>query len=118
MAGLERIRAAAAELRAAAAEYEPQGAMQFIDAIEHDVPPALEDVAAACGILGQTMRSKYPFTSAAADLLGGVSSSVYATATSAATVAPGIRTIHREDVKRHTQEQRTNEGAWDQARNQ
>ncbi|MYW00238.1 hypothetical protein GT354_18490, partial [Streptomyces sp. SID3343] len=103
-------------IQAAAAAWEPSGAMQAV-ALTEAMPEALATFAGAFAVLANKADERMPFHSSVADALDGLHQLLLQSASGAEDVPALVHTLHADDIARH-REPRPGEEMWDISNNE
>lgn len=111
-AGAPRFVHAAEEFADALARYHPgpDGMVGFLADMQH-VPDALESIARGMAELKRNCDEEWPLKPAIAELVGALARVQQQMAADGAQIAPAIRRLHADDLKRH-EAPRRNEQMW------
>jgi len=102
-------------IQAAAAAWEPTGAMQAV-ALTEAMPEALATFAGAFAVLANKADEQMPFHKSIADALDGLHQLLLQSASGAEDVPALVHTLHASDIARH-REPRPGEEMWDVSNN-
>lgn len=107
---------AASDMEAAAANYQPEGAMHILATLE-SFPAALASIAATVRILAERCDgTEFPLSSVVGDALTEVQTVLQAAVTAGEQVGEVFRAEHADDIARHT-DPRPAEHMWDTTNN-
>ncbi|CAM5659603.1 hypothetical protein [Streptomyces avidinii] len=95
-----RFEELAAEMEAAAQQYEPEGCMEILAMIE-GLPSAFASIAAVMGILAERSDEEFPLDKAVAETFRDCFGAVMAAASLAEEMGPVFRRVHEADIARH-----------------
>ncbi|MCX5394202.1 hypothetical protein [Streptomyces sp. NBC_00094] len=90
----------AAEMYAAAHNYEPENAMEILAMVE-GLPAALTSVANVMKILAERSDSEFPMEKAVADGFNDIFGALMSAVAVAEDMGPMFRTVHAQDIARH-----------------